>query len=251
MYYVRLYGGDDAEAINPYHHTLIVGYERSIIEYLEDTTTKLQQAICDLTYEDLHEKQPTNVQNWFYAVAFPEDILAKLPRNYIDPKYEPHKSSFLRTKWPQWKHLNRAIAEANPHNYSRMMMLFEAALRPAMEEMLYCFDLPSPSRVPGFADMGWDDSSILVQDLIPWREHIRQSYALAMERHSIPKEWDPSCIKQLCHSLFSDQHDYLFEQSVDHLCDAIFRDEDLCFCRLRSLDQRYPQKACQLGLLVL
>ena len=34
MYYVRLYGGDDAEAINPYHHTLIVGYERSIIEYL-------------------------------------------------------------------------------------------------------------------------------------------------------------------------------------------------------------------------
>ena len=37
--------------------TLIVGYERSIIEYLEDTTAKLQQAICDLTYEDLHEKQ--------------------------------------------------------------------------------------------------------------------------------------------------------------------------------------------------
>ena len=227
MYYVRLYGGDDAEAINPYHHTLIVGYERSIIEYLEDTTATLQQAICDLTYEDLHEKQTTDVQNWFYAVAFPEDILAKLPRNYVDPKYEPHKSSFLRTKWPQWKHLNRAIAEANPHSYSRMMMLFEAALRPAMEEMLYCFDLPSPSRVPGFADMGWDDSSLVVQDLIPWRELIRQSYALAMERHGIPKEWDPSCIKQLCHSLFSDQHEYLFEQSVDHLCDAIFRDEDL------------------------
>ena len=97
-----------------------------------------------------------------------------------------------------------------------------------MEEMLYCFDLPSPSRVPGFADLGWDDSSLVVQDLIPWRELIRQSYALAMERHGIPKEWDTSCIKQLCHSLFSNQHEYLFEQSVDHLCDAIFRDEDLC-----------------------
>ena len=108
-----------------------------------------------------------------------------------------------------------------------MMMLFEAALRPAVEEMLYCFDLPSPSRVPGFADMGWDDSSLVVQDLIPWRELIRQSYALAMERHGIPKEWDTSCIKQLCHSLFSDQHDYLFEQAVDHLCDVIFRDEDM------------------------
>ena len=47
------------------------------------------------------------------------------------------------------------------------------------------------------------------------------------KRHGIPKEWDTSCIKQLCHSLFSDQHEYLFEQSVDHLCDAIFRDEDL------------------------
>ena len=66
------------------------------------------------------------------------------------------------------------------------MMLFEAALRPALEEMLYCFDLPSPSRVPGFADLGWDDSSLVVQDLIPWRELIRQSYALAMERHGIP-----------------------------------------------------------------
>ena len=77
MYYVRLFGGDDAEAINPYYHTLIVGYERSIIEYLEDTTAKLQQALCDLTYEDLHDKQATDVQNWFYAVAFPEDILAK------------------------------------------------------------------------------------------------------------------------------------------------------------------------------
>ena len=157
--------------------------------------------------------------------SFPGDILAKLPRNYIDPKYEPHKSFVLRTKWPQWKHFNRAIAEANPHNYSRMMMLFEAAFRPAMEEMLFCFDLPSPLRVPGIADMGWDDLSILVQDLS--RELIRQSYAFAMERHSIPKEWDPSCIKQLCHSLFSDQHDYFFEQTVDHLCDAIFRDEDL------------------------
>ena len=227
MYFVRLYGGDDAEAINPYYHTLIVGYERSIIEYLEDTTAKLQQAICDLTYEDLHDKQTTDIQNWFSAIAFPEDILAKLPRNYVDPKYEPHKTSFLRTRWPQWKHLNRAIAEANPHSYSRMMMLFEAALRPAMEEMLYCFDLPSPSRVPGFADLGWEDSTLVVQDLIPWRELIRQSYALAMERHGIPKEWDTSCIKQLCHSLFSDQHEYLFEQSVDHLCDAIFRDEDL------------------------
>ena len=30
-----------------------------------------------------------------------------------------------------------------------------------------------------------------------------------------------------CHSLFSDQHDYLFEQAVDHLCHIIFRDEDL------------------------
>ena len=39
------YGGDNAEAINPYHHALIVGYERSIIEYLEDTTVKLQQAL--------------------------------------------------------------------------------------------------------------------------------------------------------------------------------------------------------------
>ncbi|CAE7604725.1 eglA, partial [Symbiodinium microadriaticum] len=182
MYYIRLYGGDDAEAINPYYHTLIVGYERSIIEYLEDTTAKLQQALCDLTYEDLHDKQPTDVQNWFSAIAFPEDILAKLPRTYVDPKYEPHKSSFLRTKWPEWKHLNRAIGDANPHSYSRMMMLFEAALRPAMEEMLYCFDLPSPSRVTGFADMGWDDSTLVVQDLIPWRELIRQSYALAMER---------------------------------------------------------------------
>ena len=227
MYYVRLFGGDDAEAINPYYHTLIVGYERSIIEYLEDTTAKLQQALCDLTYEDLHEKQSNDVQNWFYAVAFPEDTLSKLPRTYVDPKYEPHKASFLRNKWPEWKHLNRAIGDANPHSYSRMMMLFEAALRPAVEEMLYCFDLPSPSRVPGFADMGWDDSSLVVQDLIPWRELIRQSYALAMERHGIPKEWDTSCIKQLRHSLFSDQQDYLFEQAIDHLCDVIFRDEDL------------------------
>ena len=227
MYYVRLYGGDNAEAINPYHHALIVGYERSIIEYLEDTTVKLQQALCDLTYEDLHEKQSRSVQDWFYAVAFPEDILAKLPRNYDDPKYEPHKASFLRNKWPQWKHLSRAISTANPHNYSRMMMLFETALRPAVDEMLYCFDIPPPSRISGFADMGWDDSSLVVQDLIPWRELIRQSYALALERHGIPKEWDTSCIKQLCHSLLSDQQEYLFEQSVDHLCDIIFRDEDL------------------------
>ena len=226
-YYVRLFGGDDAEAINPYYHTLIVGYERSIIEYLEDTTAKLQQALCDLTYEDLRDKQAADVQNWLYAVAFPEDILAKLPRPYVDPTYEPHKSSFLRNKWPEWKHLNRAIGDANPHSYSRMMMLFEAALRPAVEEMLYCFDLPSPSVVPGFADMGWDDASLVVQDLIPWRELIRQSYALAMERHGIPKKWDTSCIKQLCHSLFSDQHDYLFEQAVDHLCHVIFRDEDM------------------------
>ena len=46
----------------------------------------LQQAICDLTYEDLHDKQTTDIQNWFSAIAFPEDILAKLPRNYVDPK---------------------------------------------------------------------------------------------------------------------------------------------------------------------
>ena len=29
-----------------------------------------------------------------------------------------------------------------------------SALWPALEEMLYCFDFPSSSRVPGFADMG-------------------------------------------------------------------------------------------------
>ena len=227
LYYVRLFGGDDAEAINPYYHALIVGYQRSIIEYLEDTTAKLQQALCDLTYEDLHDRQATSIQNWFYAVAFPEDILTKLPRPYVDPTYEPHKASYLSSKWPEWKQLNRAIGQANPHSYSRMMMLFEAALGPAVQEMLNCFDLPSPSVVPGFADMGWDDASLVVQDLIPWRELIRQSYALAMERHSIPKKWDTSCIKQMCHSLFSDQHDYLFEQAVDHLCHIIFRDEDL------------------------
>ena len=49
----------------------------------------------------------------------------------------------------------------------------------------------------------------------------------AQPEASIPKKWDTSCIKQLCHSLFSDQHDYLFEQAVDHLCHVIFRDEDM------------------------
>ena len=67
---------------------------------------------------------------------------------------------FLETSGPSGKHLNRAIGDANPHSYSRMMMLFEAPLRPAIEEMLCCFDLPSPSRVPSFADMGWGDSTL-------------------------------------------------------------------------------------------
>ena len=82
MYFVRLYGGDDAKAISPFTIILL---------------TKLQQAICDLTYENFHEKQPTHIQKWFYAVAFPED---KLPRNFVDPKYEPHKSFFSEPNGP-------------------------------------------------------------------------------------------------------------------------------------------------------
>ena len=96
---------------------------------------------------------------------------------------------------------------------------------PSVEEMLYCFDLPSPSMVLGFTGM------VGMTPLWWFRPYPVEGthltiVALAMEWHGIPKEWDTSCFKQLCHSLFSDQHDYLFEQAVDHLCDVIFRDED-------------------------
>ena len=105
-----------------------MGYERSILEYLEDTTHKLQQALIDLTYEDLHDRQLDPVKDWFFATAFPEEGLEDLPRPYVDPESVPHKPVFLSRPWPEWKHLNRSIETASPHSYSRMMPLFEAAL---------------------------------------------------------------------------------------------------------------------------
>ena len=115
-------GEDDAEASSPYYHTLVVGYERFVLEYLEDTTHKLQQGLIDLTYEDLHDRQPDPVRDCFFAIAFPEAGLEDLPRPYVD--------------------LNRSIENANPHSYSRMMMLFEAGT-PAVEDSLTLSTCPS------------------------------------------------------------------------------------------------------------
>ena len=233
--------------LSPYVSALYIGYERSVISILEESSYELLDALRDATYTNTFDEFRDSFKDWWDQLVNPmdEDPLYELPKFTDLTEYEiPKKTNFMM-KHPYFTQLGNSIQSCNVQEVSMLLTVCNEAFHPGIENAILEYGLPLPNEVPSF-DLKTPDVRGLV--LLPWDHMVRTSFAVALQTFQITPKWDPTCIEALLTNLlpsedqcYLDQFAYILVEVVhshQHLVDVFAGHPPIHQCSFKASASR-------------
>ena len=198
--YLFKYHSQKTPPLSPYESALYIGYERSVIAVLEESSYELLDALRDATYTNTFEDFTDSFKDWWDQLVNPmdKDPLYELPKFTDLIQYEiPKKTNFMM-KHPYFTQLGNSIHSCNIQSVSMMLTICNEAFTPVIEDVITEYGLPLPSEVPS---LQLTTPDVLGLVLLPWDHMVRTSYSLALQQFQITPKWELSALEALLQDL--------------------------------------------------
>ena len=217
--YLFKYHSQRNPPLSPYHSALYIGYERSVIAVLEESSYELLDALRDATYTNTFEDFVDSFKDWWDQLVNPveNDPLYELPKFTDLIEYEiPKKTNFMM-KQPYFTQLGNSIHSCNIQQVSMLLTICNEAFAPVIENVITEYGLPLPSEVPSLQLTTRD---VLGLVLLPWDHMVRTSYSLALQQFQITPKWELPALEALLNTLLPSEEQCYLEQFAQVLVEV-------------------------------